>query len=485
MKKRYLLLGLLVFVAVLPLRTLLFEPRHVDVAPAEPVQVEGKRVFLRLGKAIQFPTVSFPESQSDATAEGRMAQLLDYILQTFKPLEGRLKIERHPHNLVFRWEGADPSLAPLLLLAHLDVVPVEPGTESDWKFPPFSGAVSAGSIWGRGALDNKNAAFAMLEAIESMVSRNEQPQRGVVIAFGCDEEVGGDRGAKAQAARFKAEGLEPFLILDEGFAVLDGVIDAVEPPVAGIGIAEKGYLTVQMQVEQTGGHASMPAKNTAIGILAAAIAELEENPMSASIDGASARFFDELARAMPFEKKILFANRWLLSALLVNELEKTPSTAATLRTTTAVTQAAGGIAENVLPESATATVNFRIHPRDSVESVLTHVRTTIDDDRVKLSVLGSPSEPSGLSPAEGAPWELLDRTIRSCFEGVIVAPSLVLAATDSRHYAGLSDHVYRFTPMRLNPNDLDRIHGVNERIPTGDYMVMIQFYAQLLRGSSL
>ncbi|MCL4168285.1 UNVERIFIED_CONTAM: hypothetical protein GTU68_051179 [Idotea baltica] len=325
----------------------------------------------------------------------------------------------------------------------------------------------------------------MLEAVEIMVARNERPARGIVISLGCDEEVGGERGAQAQAKRFHDEGFRPFLILDEGFAVLDGVIDAVEPPVAGIGVAEKGYLTVSMKVEQTGGHASMPAKNTAIGVLAAAIAKLEANPMSARIDGAAAQFFDELAREMPFEKKLLFANRWLTSWLLVNELEKSPSTAATLRTTTAVTTAAGGVAENVLPEHASATVNFRIHPRDSVESVLSHVREVIDDDRVKLIVLGTANEPSGISPSSGAPWELLDRTIRSCFEDVIVAPSLVLAATDSRHYAGLSDNVYRFTPMRLKPADLDRIHGLNERIPTGDYMTMIQFYLQLMRGAAL
>ncbi len=484
MKKLSLLLVVLLCLAVMPLRTLLFESRSLKVVPAQALKIDGKRVFLRLGKALQYPTVSFPAAHSDATAEGRMAQLMDYLLRTFKPLEGRLKIERHPHNLVFRWEGKDPSLAPLLLLAHLDVVPVDPETKDQWNYPPFSGAVSAGSIWGRGALDNKNAAFAVLEAVEYMISRNELPDRGVIIALGCDEEVGGERGAQQQAMRFREEGLAPFLILDEGFAVLDGVIDAVQANVAGIGIAEKGYLTVELQVEQTGGHASMPGPSTSIGILAAAIARLEENPMEARIDGAVGLFFDELAREMPFEKKLLFANRWLLESFLVSELEKQASTGATLRTTTAVTSTRGGIAENVLPESAQATVNFRIHPRDTVESVLAHVRQTIADERVKLVVLGAASEPSAVSPAQGAPWRLIEHTIRECFEGVIVAPSLVLGATDSRHYAGLSEHVYRFTPMKLKPADLDRIHGINERIPTGDYLDMIQFYVQLMRNGA-
>jgi carboxypeptidase PM20D1 len=253
--------------------------------------------------------------------------------------------------------------------------------------------------------------------------------------------------------------------------------------VAGIGIAEKGYLTLRLEVQQGGGHASMPGKNSAIGILAAAITSLESNPMEAHIDGAVGLFFDELAREMEFGPKLLFANRWLTEGLLIRELEKQPSTAATLRTTTAVTTTTGGVAENALPESASATINFRIHPRDSIAGVLEHVSETVGDDRVRVEIQGTPSEPSGTSPANGAAYALLEQTIRECFEGVIVAPSLVLAATDSRHYAGLSPNVYRFNPIRLQSKDLDRIHGINERIPAKDYLAMIRFYRQLLSNS--
>jgi carboxypeptidase PM20D1 len=483
MKKRYLVLLFLPAIGVPLGRALLLKPRQVSIQAAPALKVDDKRICKRLGRALQFPTVSFSEDQEDATSKGRMAQMVTYLEETFAPVIRLVQVEKHPYNLVLRLPGTDESLAPLLLLAHLDVVPVEPKSADQWNFPPFSGSVAAGSIWGRGALDNKSAAMAMLEAAELLISANERPRRGVVFSFGYDEEIGGERGARAQAERFAEEGLAPHLILDEGFVVLDGVIDAVQPMVAGIGIAEKGYLTLRLEVQQGGGHASMPGKNSAIGILAAAITSLESNPMEAHIDGAVGLFFDELAREMEFGPKLLFANRWLTEGLLIRELEKQPSTAATLRTTTAVTTTTGGVAENALPESASATINFRIHPRDSIASVLEHVSETVGDDRVRVDIQGTPSEPSGTSPANGAAYALLEQTIRECFEGVIVAPSLVLAATDSRHYAGLSPNVYRFNPIRLQSKDLDRIHGINERIPAKDYLAMIRFYRQLLSNS--
>jgi len=472
-------LGVLVLLAVLVLgRTLGHtpRPRHVRGAPA--LEIDQRRVCERLGAALRIPSVSVAEP--DAVQEARLQASFDFLLDRFGPLVGLCTVERFPRSLVLRWPGRQEDLAPLVLLAHLDVVGVEPGSEGEWTFPPFSGAVAAGFIWGRGALDDKASALAMLEAAELRISRGERPRRGVIFCFGLDEELGGERGARVQAERFAREGLEPFLVLDEGFAVLEGIVEGVPVPVAGVGIAEKGQLLLRLVVEADGGHASMPADRTALGILAAALARLEQSPAPAHIDGATALFFDELSRSMAFGPRLLFANRWLSEPFLVSALLERPSTAALLRSTCALTRARAGEAPNALPRSAVATLDLRIHPRESVAAARERVRRVIDDERVGIETLGRPTEPSALSPTHGPPWELLERTIGECYGEVIVAPALVVGATDARHFAPLTPHILRFNGLRLGPEDLERIHGVNERISSHHYLELIRFYWRLL-----
>jgi len=475
------LLLLLLLAAAMLARTALHAPRAVEVRAAPALELDPRRVTQRLARAVRVPSVVTTEP--DALERGRMARMADLVEESFPPLVAGLDYERHEHCLVFRWRGSAPELAPILLLAHLDVVPVDPATEADWSFPPFGGDVAAGFVWGRGTLDDKGSAFAILEALEHLVTRGVQPRRGVIVALGLDEEIGGTAGARAQAARFAQEGLEPYLILDEGYAVLEGIVDVVPHPVAVVGVAEKGSLTVELRVEAEGGHSSMPEEQTSLGILASAIAALEAAPQPARLDGAPAYFLDELAREMNFGQRFLFANRWLTEPLLRKVLLEEPGTAALLRTTTAVTRAEAGVAANVLPRSARATVNLRIHSRDSVDVVLERVRRTIDDPRVELEVVGESFEPSPVSPHDGPAWEHLEATIRACYPGVVVAPSLVVGATDARHYAGLTSSVYRFNGLRLGPDDLPRIHGVDERISVENYMEMIRFYARLIEGA--
>jgi carboxypeptidase PM20D1 len=482
MKRLLALLGLAValLAALMLARTLLTRPGVDAVTPAPELELDARRVCERLGRALQIPSVS--RLEPSVLDEARLERMADFVVESFPPVLENLQLERHPRCLVWRWAGSQSELEPLLLLAHLDVVPVEPRTLESWSFPPFSGEIAAGYVWGRGALDDKATALAMLEAVELLLSEGFRPRRAVILCFGLDEELGGNEGARAQAQRFADEGLRPHLILDEGYAVLEGVLDVVASPIAAVGVAEKGQLTLELRVRADGGHASMPEAQTSLGILAGAIAALERNPMPARLDGAPALFCDELAREMSFGQRFLFANRWITEPLLRRALLAKAGSAALVRTTTAVTTANAGVAPNVLPEEARATVNFRIHPRDDVAAVLERVRAVIDDERVELVVLGEAVEPSPTSPARGEAWELLERTIRECYPGVIVAPSLVVGATDARHYAALCPNVYRFTGLRLGPEDLERIHGVNERISTKNYLELIRFYRRLIQN---
>jgi carboxypeptidase PM20D1 len=363
------------------------------------------------------------------------------------------------------------------------VVPVAEDVEARWTHPPFDGVVAEGYLWGRGALDDKSSLLAILEAVEGLLADGFRPERPVVLAFGHDEEIGG-AGAAAVAALLDRRGLAPALVLDEGLAVVEGVLPEVARPVALLGVAEKGYLSLELRAVGEGGHSSAPPRQTAVDVLVRALDRLRKRPLPAGIDGPVEELFTTIATEMSFDRRLVLANLWLFEPLVVRELATQPSTDALLRTTTAPTMLSGSVKDNVLPTEARAVVNFRLHPRDTAESVVAHVRRAIADPRVEVAPYGGfGSEASPVAPTSGAAYELLARTVVRTFRGVVVAPSLVLGGTDARHFTGLTPNVYRFAPFTLGPGDLGRVHGTDERLALEDYGRMIHFYRELIEGA--
>ena len=256
-------------------------------------------------------------------------------------------------------------------------------------------------------------------------------------------------------------------------------------PVALLGIAEKGFVSIELSVESEGGLSSMPPPHTSGGILSKAISKLEDNQMPGSIRGPIGQMLEYLGPEMSFDKRLIFANLWLFRPLVERQLSMAPSTNAAIRTTTAVTMIEGGVKENVLPAKVRAVINFRILPGDSIQSVIDHIGETIGDPRVKVARYGEiASEPSAVSDMEATGYQLLQRTIRQIFPGVLVASSQVLGATDSRHYARVSSSIYRFAPTLMRPEDLKRFHGTDERISVDNYMHCVYFYRQLIINSA-
>jgi carboxypeptidase PM20D1 len=436
----------------------------------------------RLARAIEFQTISHQDpARCDPDA---FRGLHSYLAGAFPGVHAALgrEVIGH-HSLLYTWPGEDPTLAPIVLAGHLDVVPVEAGTEEKWAYPPFGGCIEEGFVWGRGTLDDKMAVLGLLEAAEALLATGFTPRRTVYLAFGEDEEVGGLNGAAQIAACFRARGVRPAYVLDEGLAVTDGIIANVRRPVALIGIAEKGYVSLELTVEIAGGHSSMPPRGTAIGVLCAAVARLERHPMPARLAGPGALLIDCLAPEMPPAVRLLMGNRRVFGPLITRFLARTPSTAAMIRTTTAATILAAGVKENVLPTQARAVVNLRVVPGDTIAGVTHRVRRIIADSRVRVAETGvTRAEPSPVSDTRLPGYQVLERTIASVFPGVAMAPSLVLGATDSRHYAPLGGPCYRFSPLWVRPDDLIRVHGTNERIAVDDYARAVDFYTQLIQA---
>jgi carboxypeptidase PM20D1 len=381
-------------------------------------------------------------------------------------------------SLVVRIEGRDRQAPTLLLMGHTDVVPVNP---AGWQRDPFGGELVDGIVWGRGAIDNKSTVIGTLEAVEMLLAENFRPVRTVYLAYGHDEEVGGANGAGRIAALLQARGIELDMVLDEGGVIGDGILPGIAEPVALVGIAEKGFVTIELSTRVAGGHSSLPPRQSAVGILSAAVSRLEENPMAPRLEGATRELFDRIGPRLPAVQRAVFANLWLTAPLVVRRLESSPTTNAMVRTTTAPTIFHAGTKDNVLPSYARAAVNFRILPGDTVATVVEHVRRTVDDSRVEIKTVGRFSaEPSAVSSTASESFRSLERTIRSVVPDAIVAPYLVVVATDARYYSALSRNVFRFLPLRLTQPDLERMHGIDERIGIREYEAAIRVYRQLV-----
>ena len=476
-------IGLIIFIAILLIRTSQFTSSHIEVPPVIRLPVNKEQVANRLAIALKFKTVS----HQDLTIFDGVSFLSfhRYLEEVFPKIHDTLKKETINHySLLYTWEGREEKRKPILFMAHQDVVPVVQETEKSWAYLPFEGQISEGYIWGRGALDMKFSLMGILEAIEALLGNDFKPKRTIFLAFGHDEEMGGINGANKIAEILTSRNIQFEYVLDEGGLVVKDVIPGVSGPVALVGIAEKGYVSLELTAKTDGGHSSMPPKHTAVGILSKAIVKLEGNPFPSNMTYA-AKLFEHVGPQMPYFRKMIFANMWLFNPLVKRILSKSPETNATIRTTTAATMFHGGEKENVLPIQAKAVINFRIMPGENVESVMNHVQKTIDAPNVQIRPLHFSVEPSPVSDVHSKSYEIIRKTIHQTIteNKLIVAPHLVVGGTDSRYFAVLSDNVYRFLPIVFHAEDLKRIHGTNERISIENYVQAVKFYYHLIRNS--
>ncbi len=442
-----------------------------------PGSVDSIAVVRRVAEGLRFPTVSVDGALADTSA---FEHFLDWLRETYPRVHARLHPVYLNYSVLFTWEGQDTTLAPAVLMAHMDVVP--PGDTAAWKYSPFAGRIADGYLWARGALDDKGALLVMLEAVEHLLSEGYRPKRTLLFAFGHDEEQGGTSGAQYIVRHLQERGIKPAFVLDEGGFITEGLVPGVQANVALVGIAEKGYMTLQITARGHQGHSSMPLSRSAIGRLGETLYCLERHPMPARIDGATRVLFETLAPEMPFIYRLLFANLWLTRPLVLRVLERSPSSAAMIRTTTALTVVRGGVKENVIPAQAEALVNFRLLPGDSASTVRNHVEALLPDTLVSVHQPRPAQLPTEVSSVEDEAYTHLHRVIRGVFPHTVVAPYLLLGATDSRHYRVLTHRIYRFQPFRIDPELVRTVHGVNERVPLSSLVQAVRFYQVFFRS---
>ena len=472
---------IIALVAVALIRTALFKSQQVAVKPAPRVDIDVNAASGRFARALRFRTISdIDPAKVDNQAFSDFYAFLD---STFPLVKATLVKEVvNGSSILYTWKGSDPKARPILLMGHSDVVPVEAGTENAWKHQPFAGEIADGCVWGRGAQDVKVNVMSVLESFEYLLKERYTPKRTICLAIGHTEETLDQEGNGKIAELLQSRGVRFEMVVDEGGSITKGLLGGVAAPVALVGTAEKGHLALELAVTAESGHAAMPPKETAAGILCAAVSRIEKNQYPLRIAGVTKQMFQTVGPEMPFGNRLALANLWLLGGVVRSQLAASNSMASVLHTTIAPTMLQGSQRENVLPIKATGVVDFRIMPGESVESVTERARATIKDDRVKITVLPGATEPTPVTDAGLPAYKTLERTIREVFPGVIVTPFLCFARTGSRSYISISDSTFRFSPVINTTESLAQMHGTNERLAVDNYGDSIRFYIQLIRN---
>jgi carboxypeptidase PM20D1 len=470
-----------VVAAVVLFRTFTYKPpaavdtTAVKVAP--PIQVDVASAAQHLSAAVQIQTVSHQDPADDQPAEWeRLHAFLQGAYPAAHKAMSRQIVARN--TLIYTWPGSDPSLSPVILMAHQDVVPVTPGTEKDWKHPPFSGAIAEDAVWGRGSIDDKGCLITIFEAIETLAKQGFQPRRTVMVVSGEDEEVRG-QGARAAQAWLTAHGIKAEFVVDEGQAVItDNAV--THGRLAVIGLAEKGYGTLRVTARAQGGHSSAPpADGGGVVTLSKAVVAIAGHPFPMAFRGPGAAMLQTLAPEAGFPVRMAVANTWLFEPMILRQVGASPAGAALLHTTIAPTMLKGSPKENVLPQDATAWINYRLAPGDSSAAVLAKAKAAVGSLPVTLAWDGAPSEASPVSSTSSEGWKVLSAVARAA-TGAPVAPGLVTAGTDSRYLAPAAKDVYRFQPMDFRLGDIGMIHGTNEHMTLKNLEQAVQFYARLI-----
>jgi carboxypeptidase PM20D1 len=469
-----------VLAVIVAYRTFMFTPpgtaKNGDVVLASGVPVDRERAAQHLADAVRIRTVSHQDRSANEIAE--FERFLAWLQSTYPAAHAAMSRELVGGlTPIYTWPGSDPSLAPIVLMAHYDVVPVTPGTEGDWTHPPFEGVIADGAVWGRGSVDNKGSLVSIFEAVEALAANGFRPTRTVMILSGHDEEAGGS-GAAAAAGWMKANGVRPVFALDEGLAIVADM-PLLGRPVALIGVAEKGYATLRITAPAKGGHSSAPPPETGVEVLARAVLAITSNPFPMGFEGPGADMVSALAPDAGGLVRVAVANRWLFEPLLVRTIAKTPAGAATLHTTIAPTMLRGSPKENVLPQDAAAWINYRILPGQTADGVLEHARRATRAFAVELDWEGRAYDPPPVSSSDTGAYRTL-AALAGDGGRIPVAPGLVTATTDSRYLAGIAEDVYRFQPIVASLRDFEMIHGTNEHMTLENLGRMTEFYSQLI-----
>lgn len=379
--------------------------------------------------------------------------------------------------LLFKWKGKS-SAKPIVLMGHQDVVPAEDG---DWKYPPYSGTIADGRVWGRGAMDCKNTMYACMKAVDELIDEGYTPEYDVYIASSDSEEKFGP-GAIALKDYLKERGVKPFIVLDEGGAILPEPFPGMTKPYAMVGVLEKGYADIKFTAKSKGGHSSSPPKNTPVARLAKFISKVEDgNYFKKKMIPEVEEMLTEMSKSMTGPLKFLLGNLSIFKPLVTKVLPKASSFGNALLSTTIVfTMTKASDASNVIPQEAYAIANLRFIPHQGMEECISILKTLAAEYDIETEVIEAHDAlPPISTKSEG--YNLLKDTIFKCFPTIGVAPYVIMGGTDCRHFQDICDCAMRFTPMMYQPDQMAAMHAANESVDIDTLESGVNFMKELIK----
>lgn len=425
----------------------------------------------RLSRMVQLET-------TEASGKATFAKFAALIAEEYPRVHARVVLEKLPEGgLLYHWKGQSDA-RPTVLMAHIDVVPAE---ASSWSENPFAGTVRDGAVFGRGTLDDKGPLLVLLEAVENLVADNVTPAHDVYLSFGFNEETFG-AGAVAAAELLRSRNVTPWLVLDEGGAVVDAPLPFVPVKAAMVGVGEKGVMAVRLIAAADPGHASAPAATTAAARLAKAILRVERGAFPARMPPPFRDMLKQFRPHVPTRYKLALGSLGLFHRLGARLLvARGGESAALMHTTVVTTMLGGGTAPNVLPSNVTATLNVRVAHGETCASVVRRLERRIGDASISVEV-DDGSDPSPLSPTDNEQFALIAAAVEAAYPGTVTAPYVMMAATDSRHFHRHSPAVYRFVPLAMTAAQRASIHGVDEHVTIDSLERGERFFQVLIRS---
>lgn len=472
----YIILALLIlFLAVIIIRTVNFKPKESIEISDEKVDFDREKAVENLRELVRYKTVSYADSSLEDDSEFK--KLIDALPRLYPNVFKVCSLETLPDRaLLFKWKGQNEG-NPAVLMAHYDVVPVN---EEMWEKPPFSADLIDGVVWGRGTLDTKVTFNGVLFSADTLIAEGFVPEKDVYFAFSGGEEING-RGAVNIVNYFKENSITPEFVVDEGGAVVEDVFPGVKGQIGLIGIAEKGLMNVKYTCKSAGGHASAPKPHTPIGVLSRACTRVENNPFKSHLTKPVALMFDTLGRHSNFLYRMIFSNLWLFSGVLDLICKKSGGELnALMRTTVAFTQGFGSKAPNVIPPEASFVANMRLNPEDNIDSALEYLKKTVNDESVEITLIEG-MNPSPISKTDCDAFKKITKAVADTWQIDKISPYLMVQCSDSRHYAQICDKVYKFSAMDLSSEERATIHGNNERIRVEALERAVEFYIRLIK----
>ncbi|MBP5343348.1 M20/M25/M40 family metallo-hydrolase [bacterium] len=469
----YILLGLfLLLLIIILIRTFLFIDKEIYKTDYKEKEIDDK-IVEDLKLFIKCKTVSYIEKEKEDKEE--FEKLIEDVKTRYPLIFSKCETRILKNRGIYIKVKGSESNESVVLLAHYDVVEATHGWDND----PFLGEIVDGKVYGRGALDTKCTFASALRALEENLKFDYKPKRDLYLCFGADEEIYGTSQYEILEI-LKNDGVRPMLVFDEGGGVIKNAFPGVKDYTALLGTAEKGMFDVKLSLDTSGGHSSSPKKNGPIIELSRALERLDKHPMKPQFCMTTKELLNKLGRHSSFIYKMIFANLWLFKGLLKRVFMLLGGdTKALVSSTFAFTVINGGNQTNVIPSHVEANINVRQAPFNSKEEIISHIKKTIKNDRIKIEVLNE-SKMYKECEINTEGYNLIKETIKDVYPGSIVSPFIMIGGTDARHYNEISDCIIRFTPIKIENIERKGIHGTNEAIKIETLKKCLEFYLDLL-----